>query len=100
VTGSLIYSIEEIKRIAVPIAQRYGVKKMALFGSYTRGEARKNSDIDILIDKGRIRGWEFCGFCNDLEDDFNLHVDVVTYDSLRDSLIPDVDKEELVLYKQ
>jgi predicted nucleotidyltransferase len=41
-----IYEIDEIKRISVPIAQKYGVKKLALFGSHARGEQRAASDIE------------------------------------------------------
>jgi len=50
------YTIDEIKNISVPIAQKYGVKKLALFGSYARRENRLFSDIDFLIEKGRIQG--------------------------------------------
>ncbi|MDR0876834.1 MAG: nucleotidyltransferase domain-containing protein [Treponema sp.] len=93
------YTIDEIRQLAVPIAQRYGVEKMALFGSYARNEQNAESDIDFLIDKGAIRGIEFFGFVNDLEDGFGVHVDVMTYDSLKNSLIADVLNDELVLYE-
>jgi len=93
-------TIDEIKRISVPIAQRYGVKKLALFGSYARGEQKDTSDIDFLIEKGKIQGWEFFGFINNLEDDLGMHVDVITYDSLKDSLITDSVRDEVVLYEQ
>ena len=35
----MIYTIDEIRRKVVPIAKKYGVKKLSLFGSYARGEA-------------------------------------------------------------
>jgi len=95
-----IYAIDDIKRITVPIAQRYGVKKLALFGSYARGEQKETSDIDFLIEKGRIQGWEFFGFINSLEDNLGTRVDVMTYDSLRDSLIAGAVKNEVVLYER
>jgi len=94
-----VYTLDEIKRISVPIARKYGVKKMALFGSYARGEQSTASDIDFLIEKGKIQGWEFFGFINDLEDDFGLPVDVLTYDALKDSLIADATVDEVVLYE-
>ena len=94
-----IYTIDEIKRISVPVAKKYGVKKLALFGSYARGEQKAASDIDFLIEKGNIQGWEFFGFINNLEDDLGVHVDVMTYDSLRDSLIADAIEDEVVLYE-
>jgi predicted nucleotidyltransferase len=93
------YTIDEIKSISIPIAQKYGVKKLALFGSYARGEHRATSDIDFLIDKGRIQGWEFFGFVNDLEDDLGVRVDVLTYTSIKDSLIADSIDDEVVLYE-
>ena len=95
-----IYAIDEIKRIAVPIAQKYGVKKLALFGSYARGEQKDTSDIDFLIEKGKIQGWEFYGFINNLEDDLGVHVDVLTYDGLKKSLIADAIEDEVVLYEE
>ncbi|MDR3310373.1 MAG: nucleotidyltransferase domain-containing protein [Oscillospiraceae bacterium] len=55
------YTTEEIKQIAVPIAQRYGVAKLALFGFYARGEQRDGSDIDFVADKGDLPGLRaFC----------------------------------------
>jgi len=94
-----VYTIKEIKDISVPVAQRYGVKKLALFGSYARGEQKEQSDIDFLIDKGRIKGLEFFGFINSLEDGLGVHVDVMTYDSLRESLIASSIGDEVVLYE-
>lgn len=47
-----IYSIDEIKKIISPIASRYGVERVFLFGSYARGEATEESDLDFRIDKG------------------------------------------------
>lgn len=42
-----IYSIEEIRKIVSEIAKQYGVERVTLFGSYARGEARGNSDINL-----------------------------------------------------
>ena len=93
------YTIDEIKSISIPIAQKFGVKKLALFGSYARGEQRTVSDIDFLIDKGKIQGWEFFGFINNLEAGLGISVDMLTYDSLKESLIADVIRDEVVLYE-
>lgn len=45
-----VYKIEEIAERVRPIAERYGVGKIYLFGSYARGEATEESDIDLLVD--------------------------------------------------
>ena len=50
-----IYAMNEIQAIIRPILQDYGVSRAYLFGSYARGEATGQSDIDLRIDGGRIR---------------------------------------------
>ena len=94
-----VYTIEDIKKIAVPIARRYGVEKIAVFGSYARGEAKENSDVDFIISKGAIRGmFGFCGFANDLEEALRLDVDLLTYESLEEDFAY-ILNEEIVLYE-
>lgn len=44
-----IYTIEEIKNIIASVAKKYPLKEVYLFGSYARGEANENSDIDLVI---------------------------------------------------
>ena len=45
-----IYTLDEIRAIAVPIAERHQLKRLALFGSYARGEANEQSDLDFRAD--------------------------------------------------
>jgi predicted nucleotidyltransferase len=95
------YTTEEIRQIAVPIAKQYGVAKLALFGSYARGEQREDSDVDILIDKGDIRGLIKLGrFIDDLEGALGTSVDVLTYNDLLRSFISDAIRDEVVLYER
>lgn len=96
-----IYTIEEIRDIVCEIAQRYGVERVALFGSYARGEARSDSDIDLRIDKGHIRGlFQLSGFHLDLEEKLNIHVDVLTTESLNDKFLKRIRGEEVLIYEQ
>ena len=53
--------IERIKLKALPILKKYGVAKAGIFGSYVRGENKKNSDIDILIQPPKGIGFGFVG---------------------------------------
>jgi predicted nucleotidyltransferase len=46
----MIYTLEQIKELVVPIAQRYKLKALWFFGSYARGVATEESDVDLLID--------------------------------------------------
>lgn len=44
-----IYTIEEIKTLVKPLAEKYKVDEIYLFGSYARGEADEKSDLDFLV---------------------------------------------------
>jgi predicted nucleotidyltransferase len=47
------YNIDRIATAIIPIARKYEAKRIAIFGSYARGEAEANSDIDLhLIETG------------------------------------------------
>lgn len=85
----MVYSLEEIARRVRPIAERHHLRAVYVFGSYARGEATEDSDIDFLLD---ISGTEIKSllqlaavYC-DLEDAFEKRVDVVTVDSLEQEL--------------
>ncbi len=45
-------NFEEIKKKIAPILKKYNVTKAGIFGSYARGEQKRNSDVDILIEIG------------------------------------------------
>ena len=48
-----VYSINEMRSYIAPIAIRYRVERVYLFGSYAKGCATSESDIDLRIDRGR-----------------------------------------------
>ena len=84
----MIYTIDDLRTIVGSVAQQYGVKKVALFGSYSTGEQTPDSDVDLLIDKGNLKGlFQFNAFVNKLEIKLGKKVDVITYSFLRNSLI-------------
>ena len=65
------------------IFQKYGVKKAAVFGSYARGEQKKNSDIDLLVEMpDKSTFFDFIGLQMELEDNLGKKVDLITYNSL------------------
>ena len=95
-----IYSIDELKTIVGNVAKKYGVKKAALFGSYSHGTANENSDIDLIIDKGDIRGLiMFNSFVNALSDALKKPVDIVTYASLENSVFSMNSRDRIILIK-
>ena len=70
-----IYSVDEIKNVLYPVFVRHNVKKSVLFGSYVKGMADKNSDVDLLLDS-RLRGLKFVGLIGDVRSALNKEVDV------------------------
>lgn len=94
------YTIEEIKRIITPIAIEHGVESVSLFGSYSRGTASADSDIDLKIEKGRLISlFQLCGFRLDVEDALKLRVDMVTSESSDAAFLDIIAKEEVLLYR-
>ncbi len=93
------YTIEEIKEKAVPIAKKYGVKKLSLFGSYARGEADGESDVDFLFKKGKVLGLKYFEFVLDLEDEFGCHVDAVSEGISDKNFLAEIKIDEVVLYE-
>lgn len=65
------------------LASNYGINRVRIFGSTARGEANKNSDIDLLVNFSEGRSlFDLIAFKNDVEDLLNRKVDVVSENSL------------------
>lgn len=95
-----IYSINEIKDIVFPIAERYGVARVFLFGSYARGKATASSDLDFRVDKGRLRGLIQLGaMYSDLEEQFDKKLDLLTTGSLEPQFLERIASEEVLIYE-
>lgn len=95
-----MYSVSEIRQIVSPIAARYGVDRMTLFGSYARGDNTAHSDIDLRIDKGRVHGLQMAFLLTDLEDALGTSVDLLSTTALDDSFLSSIQNEEKLLYER
>ena len=93
------YTIDEIKEIVTILAARYGADRIYLFGSYARGDASKDSDIDLRIDKGAIRGLQLGGLAADLENALGIPVDLVPTGSLDSKFLNSISDDEVLLYE-
>jgi len=81
----MIYTLEEISLRVRPVAEKYKLKAVYVFGSYARGEARENSDVDLLVDTcdSKIESLlDLGGLYSDLEDVLEKELSLVTLDSL------------------
>lgn len=57
---------------------KYGVEKIGLFGSYARGEATNESDIDVYVHMTHKNLSAMAGLWAQLEDDLDMKIDLVT----------------------
>lgn len=71
-----VYSVSAITSILKPVFDAYHVKKAVLFGSYAKGNASKNSDVDILVDSG-LKGLAFFGLLEDVVTALDKDVDML-----------------------
>ncbi|MBE6910593.1 MAG: nucleotidyltransferase [Ruminococcaceae bacterium] len=80
-----IYTVDEIRKRIAPVAKKHGLKAVYLFGSYARGTATAESDIDLLVD---ISGTNIKSLLQlsevlcDFEEALSKQVDLVTTRSL------------------
>jgi len=95
-----ILSVDEIRKSIVPICQRYGVSRAYLFGYYSRNEATENSDVDIRIEKGRLRGlFALSGFRLDIVEALQKEVDVVSQRPDTQEFLDNLKRDEVLLYE-
>lgn len=72
-----ILSLSRIKEIVKPIALKYKVKEIYLFGSYARGEATDKSDLDFLVFGGEdFKLTLIFSLAEELREAFQKNVDV------------------------
>lgn len=92
----MVYTLKEIQQLVLPIIQKYRIPAMYLFGSYARGEATVDSDLDFLVD---TTGTELTSllrlgalYC-DLEFIFNKKIDLITVSSIMQDSIMESDED-------
>lgn len=76
----MVYTLEELKKRIVPVAEKYQLQAVYIFGSYARNEATEDSDVDVLIDRegSIVKGIVMGGLYNDLCESLGKQVDLVT----------------------
>ena len=93
-------TVQQIRDVVTDYFKDKPVKKVYLFGSYARGEADEDSDVDLLVDldfEKRI-GWQFFSWYEELGKRLNRKVDVVSIDGLSKYLAPFVHQDKTLIY--
>jgi hypothetical protein len=96
----IISGVEVDETRLASICDRYGIAELQIFGSEARGDARPDSDVDILytLRPGRRLGSEIEDLADELGDLFGRHVDLVSLRSLHPLLKPAVLAEARTVY--
>jgi predicted nucleotidyltransferase len=68
------------------LQEKYGVQRIAVYGSFAKGNQTKKSDVDILVQLAKPLGLEFVELAYHLEKILKMKVDLVTFDTLKRSL--------------
>ncbi len=95
--------VEKLSKIISPIATKYGLEAVYLFGSRARNSAKKDSDYDFYIKRGKLRGlFQLSGLFQDLKTVLNKEVDIVLEpirsDKLDTYLIEGIKKDGVLIY--
>ena len=92
--------INSIKETVSDLGKQYGAERIYLFGSYARGEATEQSDIDLRIDRGAIQGLQFAKFWGALEDKLGKSIDLISNAGMDNDFLSEIKHEEILLYER
>lgn len=85
-----------LREVAPEVVERFGVKRLRLFGSTARDEARDDSDVDILVEfAGPATFHGYFDLLHFLEDRMAVTVDLVTEKGLRKEVRPYVEEDAI-----
>lgn len=98
--SSEIYTIEQLKTMLIPVFRLHGVKRAVLFGSYGKGQAGRDSDIDLLVDSS-LRGLRFVGLMEDVRSTVDKDVDLldVSHVEANSEIADEIKKTGVLIYE-
>ena len=100
----MILTQENIKKVVQEYFKDKPVTKVYLFGSYARGDANENSDVDLIVDiddaKKRLSLFDFIKLQMGIEKSLNKKVDMVETHLFFPRIKIQAEKEKLILYKR
>jgi hypothetical protein len=94
-------TVSDIKNSLLPIFEEYNIKKAVLYGSYAKGCADAQSDVDLLVDSG-LRGFAFTGFMEDLFNKLKKPVDIIdiTHITENSKISKEIKQTGVIIYEK
>ncbi len=98
----MILTKDQIRKAITEYFAGKPVKKVWLFGSYARGEADDDSDVDMLVDfeKNSKVGLRYLAWHEEIEELMHKKVQVVSQGSVSESLRPFIDADKTLMYER
>jgi len=98
----MILTTEHIQQTIASYFEKKPVKKVWLFGSYARGEADEDSDVDVLVELDTKPGIasEFITWFDELAEKLRKRVDIVSAGWENKFIKPYIDKDKTVIYER
>lgn len=93
--------LEKIKEKIKPIAKKYNLAYVWIFGSYAKKKQKKDSDVDIIVrTEDVIGGFKIVEVKFALEEALEKQVDIITTGSIKGSLLENENLEEVLVYSE
>jgi uncharacterized protein len=90
-------TLEQIKKTLKKnkphLNERYSVTEIGIFGSFSRGDQKKNSDIDLLVSIKKPIGLEFVDLSLELEKLLNHKVDLVSKNAVKKRMLSEINRD-------
>jgi len=85
--------LDILKQKKQEIFSKYPLQSMAIFGSYSRGDNKENSDIDILVELNGTMGFKFLHLNYEIEALLNRRVDLISKRGLKPEFLQQIEPE-------
>ena len=94
-----LLNLSTIEYYVADLAKEYGAQKVSVFGSFARGEETPESDVDILLEKGAIKGMQVLDFQEDLARLLGRDVDIVTTAGASERFLSKIQPDAITVYE-
>ena len=85
--------LEKLRQYKPELQRKYPVSRLGVFGSYARGEATNESDIDIAVEISAPMGLNFVAMADEIEELLGIKTDVVSRRSIKPKYLHGVEKD-------
>ncbi len=85
--------VDKLKQVKPDLEKKYPITGIGVFGSYARGEANLDSDIDIAVHINGTMGLSFVAMADEIEAILGIKTDVIPIRSIKPEFLPGIEKD-------